>query len=70
MIGFKTVFVNITRGEGIMGRSFIGYGPYKGALERVRKGADLFIYIIRVIFICFYYICMYYLHMCLSPKTP
>eukprot|EP00798_Chlamydomonas_sp_ICE-L_P017225 gene17224-23547_t len=38
MIGFKTVFVNITRGEGIMGRSFIGYGPYKGALERVRKG--------------------------------
>ena len=38
MIGFKTVFVNITRGEGIMARSFQGYGRYRGALQGVRKG--------------------------------
>ena len=38
MIGFKTVFVNITRGEGIMARSFAGYERYRGAMQGVRKG--------------------------------
>ncbi len=42
MIGFKTVFVNITRGEGIMARSFLNYGKYRGALQGVRKGEPCF----------------------------
>lgn len=38
MIGFKTVFVNITRGEGIMARSFRAYDRYRGPMQGVRKG--------------------------------
>ena len=39
LIGFRSVFINETRGTGTMHRSFHGYGPYRGALDKVRKGA-------------------------------
>ncbi|GIL70940.1 hypothetical protein Vretifemale_1600, partial [Volvox reticuliferus] len=39
LIGFKSVFVHMTRGEGIMSRVFQSYAPYKGPLGGVRKGA-------------------------------
>ena len=38
LIGFRSVFVNETRGAGTMHRSFHGYGEYRGAMDRVRKG--------------------------------
>lgn len=38
LIGFKSVFVHLTRGEGIMSRQFLRYGTHKGALDGVRKG--------------------------------
>jgi predicted membrane GTPase involved in stress response len=38
MIGFKTTFVNLTRGEGLAARSFLGYEPYRGPIQGVRKG--------------------------------
>ena len=38
MIGYKPVFVNLTRGEGILARSFKGYEPFKGQISGVRKG--------------------------------
>lgn len=38
MIGFKSLFVNLTRGEGIMARAFLRYDAYRGPLEGVRKG--------------------------------
>lgn len=39
LIGFRAVFVNETRGTGTMHRSFHSYGEYRGAMDRVRKGA-------------------------------
>lgn len=38
MIGFKTTFVHLTRGEGLMARSFLRYDSYRGPLQGVRKG--------------------------------
>ncbi|GFR51333.1 hypothetical protein Agub_g13750, partial [Astrephomene gubernaculifera] len=38
LIGFKSVFVHLTRGEGIMSRVFLRYAPHKGPLDGVRKG--------------------------------
>lgn len=38
MIGFKTTFVHLTRGEGLMARSFLQYDAYRGPLQGVRKG--------------------------------
>lgn len=38
MIGFKSIFVNLTRGEGILARSFKGYESFKGQISGVRKG--------------------------------
>ena len=38
LIGFRSVFVNETRGTGTMHRSFRGYGEFRGAMDRVRKG--------------------------------
>ncbi|PNW74376.1 hypothetical protein CHLRE_13g606000v5 [Chlamydomonas reinhardtii] len=38
LIGFKSVFVNLTRGEGILNRVFLQYAPHKGPMEGVRKG--------------------------------
>ncbi|KXZ43834.1 hypothetical protein GPECTOR_79g113 [Gonium pectorale] len=34
----SSVFVHLTRGEGIMSRVFLRYGPHKGPLDGVRKG--------------------------------
>ncbi|KAL4439803.1 hypothetical protein ABPG75_002804 [Micractinium tetrahymenae] len=39
LIGFRSAFAAITRGTGVLHRAFARYGPYKGGLERVRKGA-------------------------------
>eukprot|EP00775_Hariotina_reticulata_P011018 gene11018-11172_t len=39
MIGFKMVFANLTRGEGLLQRSFSRYGPYRGPISGSRKGA-------------------------------
>jgi GTP-binding protein len=38
LIGFRSVFINETRGTGTMHRSFGGYGEFRGAMDRVRKG--------------------------------
>ena len=38
LIGFRSVFINETRGTGTMHRSFHGYGEFRGAMDRVRKG--------------------------------
>ncbi|KAG2485042.1 hypothetical protein HYH03_016141, partial [Edaphochlamys debaryana] len=38
LIGFKSTFVHLTRGEGVMTRAFLRYAPHKGPLEGVRKG--------------------------------
>ncbi|EFJ43351.1 elongation factor-like protein [Volvox carteri f. nagariensis] len=37
LIGFKSLFVHLTRGEGIMTRVFMSYSPHKGPLGGVRK---------------------------------
>ncbi|MDA8194567.1 MAG: translational GTPase TypA [Thermaerobacter sp.] len=39
LLGFRSVFVNQTRGYGIMNHLFEGYAPYSGALEEVPRGA-------------------------------
>ena len=39
LIGFRAVFINETRGTGVMQRSFHSYGDYRGAMDRVRKGS-------------------------------
>ncbi|MEW5299398.1 MAG: hypothetical protein WDW36_002418 [Sanguina aurantia] len=38
MIGFKTVFVNITRGEGLMSRAFLRYDKHRGPMDLRGKG--------------------------------
>lgn len=39
LIGFRAVFINETRGTGVMHRAFHSYGEYRGAMDRVRKGS-------------------------------
>jgi GTP-binding protein len=39
LIGFKTEFVNMTRGDGVMQQLFHGYTPYKGYISRGEKGS-------------------------------
>ncbi len=39
LIGYHGEFLTDTRGSGIMNRSFIGYGPWKGQIEGRRNGA-------------------------------
>jgi len=38
MIGFKTAFAQLTRGEGLLTRAFLRYERCKGPLDGVRKG--------------------------------
>lgn len=38
LIGYQTEFRNDTRGAGVMSRTFYGYEPYKGELEKSRNG--------------------------------
>lgn len=38
MIGFKPLFVHITRGEGLLTRAFLHYEPHRGPLGNLRKG--------------------------------
>ncbi len=38
LIGFRSAFATLTRGTGLMHRAFAAYGPFRGALDRVRKG--------------------------------
>ena len=38
LIGFRSAFATLTRGTGLMHRAFVRYGPFRGALDRVRKG--------------------------------
>ncbi|MCS6855036.1 MAG: translational GTPase TypA [Elioraea sp.] len=39
LIGYHGEFLTDTRGSGIMNRSFLGYGPWKGPIEGRRNGA-------------------------------
>ncbi|KAK9827239.1 hypothetical protein WJX81_001716 [Elliptochloris bilobata] len=39
LIGFRSAFATLTRGTGLMHRAFVRYGPFRGPLDRVRKGA-------------------------------
>ena len=39
LIGFRSVFATITRGTGLLHRAFAQWGPYRGAIHRVRKGS-------------------------------
>ncbi|KAI3431850.1 hypothetical protein D9Q98_010602 [Chlorella vulgaris] len=39
LIGFRSSFAAITRGTGMLHRAFARYGPYRGGMDRVRKGA-------------------------------
>lgn len=38
LIGFRSAFAAMTRGRGIMHKAFLEYGPWRGSLDRVRKG--------------------------------
>jgi GTP-binding protein len=38
LIGYHGIFLNDTRGTGVMSRLFHGYAPYKGAIENRRVG--------------------------------
>ena len=38
LFGYKTEFLTATRGEGIMSSVFYEYQPYKGDIQRLRKG--------------------------------
>ena len=38
LIGYQSEFLSDTRGTGILSRSFIGYGPYKGDIAGRREG--------------------------------
>ena len=35
----RTAFVSLTRGEGLLQRSFLRYAPYMGPMQGSRKGA-------------------------------
>jgi len=39
LIGFRSLFVNETRGTGLMNHRFLEYAPYKGDIPRRLKGA-------------------------------
>ena len=39
LIGFRNSFVTITRGEGIMNTTFLGYQPWHGNMDSIRSGA-------------------------------
>lgn len=39
LIGFRTEFLTLTRGEGIIHHTFFGYAPFKGAIAQRSKGA-------------------------------
>ena len=39
LIGFRNMFLSLTRGEGIMGSVVIGYEPWYGELSNMRMGA-------------------------------
>jgi len=39
LIGFKGEFVTLTKGEGIIASTFIGYEPYKGPIEKREVGS-------------------------------
>jgi GTP-binding protein len=39
LIGFRPLFAAATRGSGILHRAFARWGPHRGALDRVRRGA-------------------------------
>ncbi|MCL5971674.1 MAG: translational GTPase TypA [Firmicutes bacterium] len=39
LLGFRTAFVNQTRGYGVMNHLFEGYAPYSGAIEEIPRGA-------------------------------
>eukprot|EP00887_Chlorella_sp_A99_P000494 scaffold17.g494.t1 len=39
LIGFRSQFATLTRGTGLLHRAFARYGPFRGSLDRVRKGA-------------------------------
>ena len=38
LIGFRPAFATLTRGAGLMHRAFHEYGPFRGHMDRVRKG--------------------------------
>jgi GTP-binding protein len=38
LIGFRPAFATLTRGSGLMHRAFHEYGPFRGHMDRVRKG--------------------------------
>jgi GTP-binding protein len=38
LLGYRSEFVNVTRGEGILLRSFYGYEPYRGDIPRRNNG--------------------------------
>lgn len=38
LIGFRSAFATITRGSGILHRAFSQYAPYRGPLDKIRKG--------------------------------
>ena len=38
LIGYRAQFVGDTHGTGTLQRAFHGYGEYRGAMDRVRKG--------------------------------
>ena len=39
LIGFHTLFATLTKGSGIVHSAFSRWGDYRGAMDRVRKGA-------------------------------
>ncbi|WP_342268696.1 translational GTPase TypA [Spiroplasma endosymbiont of Aspidapion aeneum] len=39
LIGFKTEFINVTRGNGVLVKSLNGYEQYKGAIPKRKNGA-------------------------------
>ncbi|GBF91897.1 hypothetical protein Rsub_05002 [Raphidocelis subcapitata] len=44
MIGFRSIFSGLTRGEGVLQRAFARYGPYRGPIQGTRKGAIATLY--------------------------
>jgi GTP-binding protein len=39
LLGYPSEFKNDTHGQGVLNHIFIGYEPFKGALEKTRKGS-------------------------------